>query len=212
MAKVAWFGFATSATGIFNRKTAFYTDQTKKYPRDVALARKLLAEAGYKGQPLRLLPLPFGEAWSRTAEMVRQNLQEAGFKIELVSADLPGVMARTSNWEFALSLTYLFQLGDPALGVARSYVGSEIKKGSPFNNVGGYQNPKVDALFERGGREIDPKKRAEIYADVQRTLSDDVAAAWLLDLNFPTVYRSKIEDLVTSGLGLTDSLARASIK
>jgi peptide/nickel transport system substrate-binding protein len=211
MAKVAWYGFATPATGIFNRKTAFYTDQTKKYPRDVALARKLLAEAGYKGQPLRLLPLPFGEAWSRTAEMIKQNLQEAGFKIELVSADLPGVMARTSNWDFDLSLTYLFQLGDPALGVARSYVGSEIKKGSPFNNVGGYQNPKVDALFERGGRETDPKKRAEIYADVQRTLSDDVAAAWLLDLNFPTVYRSKIEDLVTSGLGLTDSLARASI-
>ncbi|MDB5732240.1 MAG: peptide transporter substrate-binding protein [Variovorax sp.] len=212
MAKVAWFGFAKPATGVFNSKTVFYTDQTRKYPRDVALAKKLLAEAGYKGQPLRLLPLPFGEAWSRTAEMIRQNLQEAGFKIELVSADLPGVMARASNWDFDLSLTYLFQLGDPALGVARSYVGSEIKKGSPFNNVGGYQNPKVDALFERGARETDPKKRAEIYADVQRTMSDDVAAAWLLELNFPTVYRSKVDDLMTSGFGLTDNLARASIK
>ncbi|MFM9927748.1 ABC transporter substrate-binding protein [Variovorax sp. H27-G14] len=212
LAKVAWFGFAKPSTGIFNSKTAFYTDQTKKYARDVPLAKKLLAEAGYKGQALRFLPLPFGEAWARTAEMIRQNLQEAGFKIELISADLPSVMARASNWDFDLSLTYLFQLGDPALGVARSYVGSEIKKGSPFNNVGGYQNPKVDALFERGSREIDTKKRAEIYADVQRTMAEDVAAAWLLDLNFPTVYRSKVEDLITSGLGLTDSLARTFIK
>ena len=212
MAKVAWYGFATPTTGPFNRQTAFYTNQTAKYPRDVAKAKKLLAEAGYKGEPLRFLPLPFGEAWARTAEMARQNLQEAGFKVELISADLPGVMARASNWDFDLSLTYLFQLGDPALGVARSYVSSEIKKGSPFNNVGGYQNPKVDALFERGAREIDPKKRAEIYAEVQRTMVDDAAAAWLLELNFPTVYRSKIDDLITSGWGLTDSLARASIK
>jgi peptide/nickel transport system substrate-binding protein len=209
---VAWYGFATPITGPFNSHTAFYTNQTAKYPRDVAKAKKLLAEAGYKGEPLRFLPLPFGEAWARTAEMARQNLQEAGFKVELISADLPGVMARASNWDFDLSLTYLFQLGDPALGVARSYVSSEIKKGSPFNNVGGYQNPKVDALFERGAREIDPKKRAEIYAEVQRTMVDDAAAAWLLELNFPTVYRSKIDDLITSGWGLTDSLARASIK
>lgn len=212
IAKVAWFGFAKPATGVFNSKTAFYTEQTKKYQRDVAQAKKLLADAGYKGQPLRLLPLPFGEAWARTAEMIRQNLQEAGFKVELISADLPSVMTRASNWDFDLSLTYLFQLGDPALGVARNYVGSEIKKGSPFNNVGGYQNPKVDALFERGARETDLKKRGEIYADVQRTLSDDVAAAWLLELNFPTVYRSKVDDLMTSGLGIADSLARTSIR
>jgi peptide/nickel transport system substrate-binding protein len=98
------------------------------------------------------------------------------------------------------------------LGVARSYVGSEIKKGSPFNNVGGYQNPKIDALFERGSRENDPKKRSEIYAEVQRTLVEEAAAAWLLELNFPTVYRSRIDNLVNTGMGLNDSLARASIK
>ena len=212
MAKVIWQGFATPATGPFNPTTAFYTNKTRTYPLDVAKAKKLLAEAGYKGQVIRLMPLPFGETWARMAEMVKQNLTQAGFKIEMVSADLPGTMARQSNWDFDLTFTFVYQLGDPALGVSRAYVSSEIKKGTPFNNIGGYQNPKVDALFERGSREVDPKKRAETYADLQRTLVDDVAEAWLLDLNFPTVYRTKIDNLVNSGLGLNDSLARASLK
>ena len=212
LAKVVWNGFATPATGPFNHTTAYYTNQTKAYPRDLAKAKKLLAEAGYKGQPVRLLPLPFGETWSRMAEMVKQHLTQAGFTVETVSADLPGTMSRQASWDFDLAFTFIYQRGDPALGVARNYVGSEIKKGSPFNNVGGYQNPKVDALFERGSRETDPKKRAETYADVQRTLVDDVAEGWLLELNFPTVYRNKIDNLVNSGLGLNDSLARAAIK
>ena len=211
MAKVIWHGYATPATGAFNHHTPFYTDKVATYPRDINKAKRLLAEAGYKGQTLRLLPIPFGEAWTRMAEMVRQNLMQAGFKIETVSADLPGTVSRQGNWDFDLTFTFMYQAGDPALGVSRNYISSEIKKGSTVNNVGGYENPKVDALFLRGSREADPVKRAEHYAEVQRTLSDDVAAAWLLELNFPTVYRSKISNLINSAVGLNDSLGHASI-
>lgn len=212
LAKVAWQGFAAPATGPLNHLTAFYTPKVRAYAYDVAKAKKLLALAGYKGEPVRLLALPYGEVWTRTAEMVKQNLQAAGLNVQLVSADLAGAVARQANWDFDLAFTYFYQYGDPALGVARNYVSSEIKKGSSFNNVGGYQSAKADALFERGSRESDPKKRAETYAEVQRTLVDDVAAAWLLELNFPTVYRTRVDNLVNSALGLNDSLARASLR
>ncbi len=211
MAKVVWHGYATPATGAFNRHTPYYTAKVTTYPFDVAKAKKLLAESGYKGETIRMLPIPFGEVWKRLAEMARQNLIQAGFKVETISADLAGTVARQGSWDFDLTFTYLYQSGDPALGVSRNYISSEIKKGSTFNNVGGYQNPKVDALFERGSLERDPAKRAEIYAEVQRILSDDVAAAWLLELNFPTVYRSKIGNLINSGAGLNDSLGHAFI-
>lgn len=211
LAKIAWQGFATPATGPLNHLTPFHTALVRSYPHDAVKARQLLADAGYKGEPVRLLGLPYGEVWTRTAEMVKQNLLSAGFNVQLVSADLPGVISRQSNWDFDLAFSYFYQYGDPS-GISRNYVGSEIRKGSPYNNVGGYQNPKVDALFERGARESDPRKRAEIYAEVQRIMVDDVAAAWLLELNFPTVYRSRIDNLVNSALGLNDSLARASVR
>jgi peptide/nickel transport system substrate-binding protein len=125
---------------------------------------------------------------------------------------VPGTISRQANWDFDLAFTYFFQYGDPALGLARNYLSSEIRKGSPFNNVGGYQNAKVDALFERGSREHGPRQRADIYAELQRAMVDDVAAAWLLELNFPTVYRSRVGNLINSGLGLNDSLARATLR
>ena len=48
-------------------------------------------------------------------------------------------------------------------------------------NLMGYSNPKVDELFEAGEREIDLKKRAQIYHDVQALLVEDVPALWLWD-------------------------------
>jgi len=65
-------------------------------------------------------------------------------------------------------------------------------------------------MFYRAAGTTDPKKRLEAYSEAQKTLVDDVAAVWLLDLNFPTVYRTKIANLVNSGIGLNDSLGRAS--
>jgi peptide/nickel transport system substrate-binding protein len=144
--------------------------------------------------------------------MVKQNLLAAGFNVQQVNADLPGVVSRQSSWDFDLAFTYFNQYGDPAIGVARNYISSEIKKGSPYNNVGGYHSAKVDALFIRGARENDKSKRAEIYAEVQRTLVDDVAAAWLLEMNLPTVYRTRIDNLVNSALGLNDSLGRVTLR
>jgi peptide/nickel transport system substrate-binding protein len=211
MSKVLWGGYALPANGAFQRKTAFYSDKIKQPTRNKAKAAELLKSSSYKGETIRLVGLPFGETWNRMAEMVRQNLQEVGFKVEIVSTDLAGAVTRAANWDFDLAFTFMYQYGDPALGVSRNWVSSEIKKGSPFNNVGGYQSAKVDALFHRASGQTDPKRRAEDYLAVQQTLVDDVAAVWLLDLNFPTVYRSKIQNLVNSGVGLNDSLARASI-
>ena len=127
-----------------------------KYPRDLARAKQLLAESGYKGETLRLLPLPYGETRQRSAEMVRQNPQQAGIKIEMTPTDVAGWGERLNKWDYDLAFTYVYQYGDPALGVARNYTSDNIAQGSPFNNVEGYRNAKVDALFHAGAREMDP--------------------------------------------------------
>ena len=211
MAKIAWFGYATPATGPFNSHIKYYSDDVRKYPRDIAKAKQLATDAGYTGQTLRLLPLPYGETWQRMAEMVRQNLAQAGIKVELVPTDVAGWNQRLNEWDYDLAFTYVYQYGDPALGVARNYTSDNIVKGSPFNNVEGYRNPKVDALFAAGARESDPAKRRDVYSQVQKVLLEDVPVAWLHEINFPTLYRTKINNLVTSAIGLNDGFGRASI-
>ncbi|MFX8953761.1 ABC transporter substrate-binding protein, partial [Acinetobacter baumannii] len=83
-----------------------------------------LKEAGYKGEKVRLLPLPYGETWQRWAEAVRQNLQDVGINVEMVATDVPGWTQKTAEWDYDIAFTYLYQYGDPALGVARNYVSS----------------------------------------------------------------------------------------
>ena len=72
-------------------------------------------------------------------------------------------------------------------------------------------NPKVDELFAAGAREGDPAKRRAIYQEVQKILVDEVPVAWLHEINFPTLYRNKIQNIVSSGIGLNDSLGRLKL-
>src|SRR3546814_18631246 len=52
-----------------------------------AMAKKLLKEAGYKGEKVRFMPLPYGETWQRWGEAVRQNLQDVGINLEIVATE-----------------------------------------------------------------------------------------------------------------------------
>lgn len=209
IAKIAFYGYAKVAAGPVNSSVKYFTDDVRPYPRDLDKAKALIQASGYDGKPLRLLPMPYGETWQRVAEIIRQNLQQAGIAVEMVATDVAGWNQRLNEWDFDMSTTYVYQYGDPALGVARNYISSQIAKGSPFNNVEGYSNPEVDALFAAGQAEIDPLKRAAIYKEVQQLLVEEVPVAWLHELTFPTLYRSKITNLISSGIGLNDSLAYA---
>ena len=129
----------------------------------------------------------------------------------MTATDVAGWSEKTANWDYDIAFCYLYQYGDAALGVSRNYLTSTIAKGSPWNNVEGYSNPKVDELFERGAQEADPQKRRALYEEVQRILVDEAPVAWLLELQFPTLYRNNIKNLINSGIGLNDSLARATL-
>jgi peptide/nickel transport system substrate-binding protein len=206
---VVWNGFGKVATGPVSSSTRFYTDAVPQYEYDPDKARALLDEMGYDGAPIRLLPLPYGETWQRWAEAVKQNLEEVGVEVEIVATDVAGWNQKVSEWDYDLAFTYLYQYGDPALGVARTYLSSNIAKGSPWNNVSGYENPEVDRLFEEAAVTVGADKRQAIYDEVQRTLVEDVPVAWTLELEFPTIYRCEIEDLVTTAIGVNDGFRDA---
>ena len=86
------------------------------------------------------------------------------------STDAGGWASRTGNWDFDMTTTFTYQYGDPALGVQRLYISSNIVKGSPFANVQGYSNPETDKLWEAAASEVDAAKRQEIYTRLQTTL------------------------------------------
>ncbi|MFC4352591.1 ABC transporter substrate-binding protein [Fodinicurvata halophila] len=207
--EVVWNDQGRVATGPVNSVTRFYTDDVKDYSYDPDKAKELLEEAGYDGEEIRLLPLPYGETWQRWAEAVQQNLEEVGINVDMEATDVGGWNQRLNEWDYDMAFTYLYQYGDPALGVTRNYISDNIAKGSPWNNVAGYKNERVDELAEKGAVAFPDEKRAEIYKEMQQILVEDVPVAWLLELEFPTIYRCDVKNLVTTAIGVNDGFADA---
>lgn len=212
MRDVVWNGFGKIATGPISSRTNFYDENVTDYSHDPDKARALLEEIGYDGTPVRILPLPYGETWTRFSEVLKQNLEAVGVTTEIVSTDVAGWNQKLSDWDFDLGFTYLYQYGDPALGVSRSYVESNIAKGSPWNNVSGYVNAEADGLFAEAALEADVSKRQELYTKAQQLIVEDAPVAWTLEIAFPTVHNCNVQDLVTTAIGVNDGFRNAWIK
>jgi peptide/nickel transport system substrate-binding protein len=124
--------------------------------------------------------------------------------VTLQSSDAGGWAQRISNWDYDLNLTWPFQYADPALGVTRNYVSSNIRK-VLFANTIGYSNPAVDKLADQGAVEVNEAKRQAIYSQMQKVIAEDAPIAWLVEMEFPTIYDKRLQNLVTSAIGIHES-------
>jgi len=203
-----WEGYGRLATGPVASTTRFFSDQVRTYEFDRDKARELIAASGYDGEPVRFLVLPYAEVWTRWAEIIRENLEEVGVKVELVTTDVAGWTERMGNWDFDMTHQTFYQFGDPAIGVARLYISSNIIKGTPFANVGGYSNEEVDALFAEAATAPRDEREA-IYQRVQELLTEEVPVLWLMEDEKPTVYRCDVQDLITTAVGINDAMRNA---
>lgn len=209
-----FFGLGQVSTGPFVHTELYYDKNVPLYKHDLKKAKQLMKESGVKAgdYTINQLGFPYGSTWNRLDEYTRQILEQLGFKVNLESTDAGGWASRTGNWDFDITTTYAYQYGDPALGVQRLYVASNIRKGSPFANVQGYKNLALDKVWEEAAATTDAAKRQELYSKIQTKLVEDVANAYLIDMEFPTLYRSYIKNLVTTAIGLNESFDNVYIK
>ncbi len=205
------FGLAKAATGPIASSMRFYTSDVRTYEQSVEKAVALLDEMGLKPDAggvratLKFSMVPAGDTWTRIAEYVRQALAAAGINVELQSNDLAGWVESVSNGDFDISGNQLYQNGDPALGVARTYISSNIRKGVMFSNTSGYSNPKVDELFEAAAGEIDVEKRQALYTEVQQLLVEEVPVLWLAEPQYPTIHDNRLKEITTSATGVNSN-------
>jgi peptide/nickel transport system substrate-binding protein len=205
--KNIFFNVGKPATGPISSSTLYYDKNVAAYPYDMAKAKKMLVDAGIKPaeHTIRVLPVPYGSVWDRVAEYAKQQLEQLGFKVNIEATDPGGWAKKVSDWDFDVTMNFLYQYADPAIGVARNYITANIIKGTPFGNNHGYSNPEVDRLFEAAPLLQDAEARQRMYTEVQRILVDDVATGNLIEMQFATVYRNKIRNLVTTGIGLNET-------
>jgi peptide/nickel transport system substrate-binding protein len=212
VAKELLLGFGKPATGPLVSPNPFYTAQVTRYDYSLERANQLLDEAGFKrgadGTRFKLnheLLAAFPDIIKTVAEYMKEQLRTVGIDVVMRSSpDFPTYVNRVSNWEFDITTDFLSNYPDPVIGLDRTYLSSNIKKGVAYSNVTGYANPEVDRLLAEAQSEQNVDKRKRQYQRVQEILVADLPIVWINEIQFATLYSKSLAGLPTGVLGLLD--------
>ncbi len=162
-----WAGKGTLIGSMVPPTDPWYEDLTGLYPYDQAKAKSLLADAGKTGATLRLrIPtLPYATS---CGQVVKSQLEQAGFKVNLDTLEFPAA------W-----LTTVFKNADYDMSIIAQVEPRDI--GTVFGNpkyYTRYDNPAfqkllVDADAGTTEQQVTDMKKAA------RMLSEDAAGDWL---------------------------------
>ena len=147
----------------------FHPDYFRLPPirRDVAGARRLLAEAGYpNGIDLTLaLGNTQGRYEQDTAQILQQNCAEAGIRLSLQV--VPAAQYWTIWDKVPFGMTYW---GHRPLGVM--VLALAYRSGSAWNESH-FSNPKFDAALDHALGILDPRERSAAMGDAERILQEE---------------------------------------
>jgi peptide/nickel transport system substrate-binding protein len=164
---------AFEGLGVTGRDTPFgpgYGDYYLDVPepkRDIAKAKRLLAEAGYADGLTITLTTQQSSAMPAMATIMKEQMAEAGITvdIQLVPSDVYyGADNLWLNADFAMT-----DWGSRA--VPQSYLDLAYTCDANWNESH-YCDPELDELAAAAAVELDTEKRAEIYEEVQRIFMD----------------------------------------
>jgi len=148
--------------------------------RDVAAAKKLLAEAGYPNGIEGELSVPADPPWNGAESLAAiEQWKEAGIRINMKV--LPG----QQYWDvwtkvpIGCTIWYHRPLGVMVLGLA-------YRSGVPWNESG-YSNPEFDRILTEAEGTVDITKRKELMARLQKIMQEDgpiVQPLWRKNFTF----------------------------
>jgi microcin C transport system substrate-binding protein len=149
-------------------------DGTGRVRASLRKANALLRDAGYTirdgvlvnaaGAPLEIEFLLFESSFTRIINPMIQNLERIGIRASVRIVDVANFKRRQDSFDFDVVVRRISQPLTPGLE-QRNYFGSEFANVEGSFNIGGVQDPVVDALIEK-----------VISADSRQTLTTAVRA------------------------------------
>jgi oligopeptide transport system substrate-binding protein len=144
--------------------------QSLPMPARVALARKLMQDAGYG--PFNKLSLtyltPGNPDNKRLAAVFQAMARQIFVDLRIVTADYPLVLRALRQGQYQLAYTnWLADFSD-----VTNFL-DLLRTGSP-GNYAGYQNPKFDATMAAAQKEPDPARRAALLQGAHRIALADM--------------------------------------
>jgi peptide/nickel transport system substrate-binding protein len=135
--------------------------------KNVEMARTLLRESGYDGRPILFVTSRDLDWLFRAAVAVKPQLENIGFKVDLVVQDFPGQIARQREGNFDMATNGVSTRPEPT---GFNYL---FQCGASYETYG-YCDHEMDKWLIVGLRVRDPQARARAYANAQRQFYESV--------------------------------------
>jgi peptide/nickel transport system substrate-binding protein len=185
--------------------TRWVNNGVEKYDLDLAKARQLLQDAGYRvrnnqlagkdGQAVKVQVIfPTSSApRAKIGAYLQQQYRTLGIEVELTGLDFTAYTDQVlSKRNFDISLaTYGGGSLDPDLGPKAQLIANGQQ------NVTRYSNSQVDELFKQAASELDPTKRKQLYDQVQMLVNADVPSHYLYALKGIDAFSRKVTGVST---------------
>jgi peptide/nickel transport system substrate-binding protein len=164
--------------------------------RNIAKAKQLLAEAGYKGEPVVLLQptdRPLYNAW---VMVLIQNLRDAGVKVDPQASNWSAITSRREKKEPPAQGGWnLFVTGAPPTGTdpaSSPYFTPACEKA----NTGWPCDRPMLAMIDQWSREPDESKRHALIDEIQKRAYETVPFVILGQYRQPVAVRTNVQGVL----------------
>jgi len=166
-------------------------------------AKKLLTEAGYPDGFSKKLILSANDIFPAIAQHVATNAAKVGIKLELEQMADANLFTRGRNRDFEVQLVGWYA-GYPDADAMISRHATNPDPRPEAKLVGypvwrtGWQSTDINAKAEAARLEQDPKKRADMYRDIQQYMMHNGPMAYIFQAIRPIAVRTSVKDFVMS--------------
>lgn len=205
-------GYGREATGPYKPGTWVYDPDVKRYPYDMAKARALLAQAGWKdknpdgllvkdGRPFtfELLTNQGNEERRKVAEIIQASLRDLGVGVEIRVLEWSSFLKEYIKKRRFEAVILGWGIG---LDPDQYDIWHSSKTGPDELNFTSYANPEVDALLEAGRSTCRQDERKRIYDRLQEVLAEDQPIVFLYFRDSLPVVSSRVYNIVPSANGI----------
>jgi peptide/nickel transport system substrate-binding protein len=213
MIQYLWRDAAQPARSILPPQSWAYNGNVPAYDHDPEKARSLLDAAGYpevNGVRFHIaMKTSTDENTRLMVAVMQQQLREVGIVLDIRSFEFATFFADVVHGAFQLyGLRWIGGNEDPDIF---EYAFHSAKFPPNGANRGFYSNPKLDALIDQARREVEPKLRKPIYAEVQRILAEELPYIDLWYLDNVLVHSKRVRNLRLNPAGNYDFLRTAEL-
>ncbi len=206
-------GFARPANSVLPPESWAYNGDVPSYDHDPARARQLLEQAGYRevnGVRFHLTMKSSTEESTRLmAAVLQQQLRQVGIALDIRTFEFATFFSDVTHGLFQLySLRWIGGNEDPDIF---EYLFHSSKFPPNGANRGYFADPRIDALVDQARQELDQNTRKQLYAEIQRTLADELPYINLWYFDNVLVHSKRVRNLTLNSSGNYDFLKTAEL-